>query len=568
MTDTENKSEVHSFFSTLSGSLNRGKSRSVMLYGNVNDLFYNGKEFVPLVDFLSTKCELKSENGKKGLTQIIYEMDRDIRFVGDEGELRTAWDALMRMSGTPKWFSFDEMVTKSKIDHVSAVEFLRSLTVCSQKMRFKNNLMIIIDGVESLIPFGNFAQLSIPDRTKISIFCDWFRDPKFMNGNDSVVLIGESRGMIHDSIARLPQLLSIEVPASSDVERRLFVELRKAEVFPNFVEMTAGLSIQAVRQLCCDKASPQAVVEKIEAYISNELGDAVEFIRPTKNLDSVVGYGHLKKFFKEELVPRFLSTGDDALNSALVVGPIGVGKTFIIECLCAEPEMSIPILILKNLRSQFFGQTDVIFEKLRRLLIGIGKVCIIVDEADTMFGGVGGDVHETERRLTGKIQAMMSATELRGKVIWILMTARPHMLSPDMRRPGRGGDMIIPILDPTVGDAREFRAWVFKDIVPPDGVDVSSNFDLQEATSGYSAAAYQALRSRLKAKKAKTILQAFEIAKDMVMPDIGDTRAYQTAQAVLNCTSRSLLPQDPQFSGNYIEKFRKIVADLEAKGIH
>ena len=47
-----------------------------------------------------------------------------------------------------------------------------------------------------------------------------------------------------------------------------------------------------------------------------------------------------------------------------------------------------------------------------------------------------------------KIQAMMSDPALKGRVFWLLMTARIHLLSPDLRRPGRAGDLIIPVLDP------------------------------------------------------------------------------------------------------------------------
>jgi len=122
----------------------------------------------------------------------------------------------------------------------------------------------------------------------------------------------------------------------------------------------------------------------------------------------------------------------------------------------------MPVLVLKNIRSQWFGQTDVIFERLRRVLEALEKVLIFVDEADTQFGGVGEGAHETERRLTGKIQAMMSDPRLRGKVIWLLMTARIHLLSPDIRRPGRVGDLIIPVLDPVGEDRLEFIRWMLK----------------------------------------------------------------------------------------------------------
>ena len=144
-----------------------------------------------------------------------------------------------------------------------------------------------------------------------------------------------------------------------------------------------------------------------------------------------------------------------------MAGPIGAGKTFIFEAVAAELDM--PVLVLKNIRSQWFGQTDVILERLRRVLESLDRVVIFVDEADTQFGGVGPDAHSTERRLTGKIQAMMSDPKLLGKVYWLLMTARIHLLSPDIRRPGRVGDLIIPVLDPPTDEDRdEFVRWMLK----------------------------------------------------------------------------------------------------------
>src|SRR5690606_29874921 len=93
------------------------------------------------------------------------------------------------------------------------------------------------------------------------------------------------------------------------------------------------------------------------------------------------------------------------------------------------------------------------------LLSALGRVVILVDEADTQFGGVGEGVHETERRLTGKIQAMMADPALRGRVMWLLLTARIDKLSPDIRRPGRAGDLILPVLDPEGMDRGEFIRW-------------------------------------------------------------------------------------------------------------
>jgi SpoVK/Ycf46/Vps4 family AAA+-type ATPase len=61
---------------------------------------------------------------------------------------------------------------------------------------------------------------------------------------------------------------------------------------------------------------------------------------------------------KNELMPGFL---DGSISGAAVGGPIGGGKTYICEAVAAE--LGVPIIILKNIRSMWYGETDQIFER-------------------------------------------------------------------------------------------------------------------------------------------------------------------------------------------------------------
>lgn len=266
-------------------------------------------------------------------------------------------------------------------------------------------------------------------------------------------------------------------------------------------------------------------------------------------------------------MPRFNATGEDALSGAAVGGAIGSGKTFIFEAVAAE--MDMPVLVLKNIRSQWYGQTDVLFERLRRVLEALSKVLIFVDEADTQFGGVGPEEQATERRLTGKIQAMMSDTKLRGRVTWLLMTARIHLLSPDIRRPGRAGDLIIPVLDPEGEDRAAFIRWMVKPVLG-EAVGDNTMAALEAATQGFAAANFSAMRAELKAKHRLSgpldLERTLAAIRDHLPPPIEDTRRYQTLQALVNCTRRSLLP-DPNVTDEERAKWTMEIAALEARGI-
>ena len=57
-----------------------------------------------------------------------------------------------------------------------------------------------------------------------------------------------------------------------------------------------------------------------------------------------------------------------------------------------------------------------------------------------------------------------------------------------------------------------------------------------------------------------------DLVRDQIPPAIGLTRRYQTLQALVNCTRRSLLP-DPNVSDQDREAWEIEIRKLEAMGI-
>ncbi len=601
---------TYDFYGHLARIINAGQSRSILLTGNVYDLFFTRQNraegsYEPLIPFLCDKCSVP------GMTLLVYELNGPIRVVPtDQREsLRSAWTA-WRLGVEPDLAAFEAIADRRLAQQreafesdfegrmrdaigqpTVALEFLRQLTICSRsrspkgKSYITDDLMIVVEAADFLLPQSgeDVSRLSAADRRRVGIVQDWFSDPAFMRGSDSVVLVAESRGMIHRRVAALPQVLAVDVPPPDLETRRHFVNwfASRGESPPPklwasedvLAMYTAGLSIHALRQLLVGSAyanetlTPTEVIQKVGEFIESQLGeDVVEFKKPEHTLEDVIGFRKLKGFLNDELIPRFQSTGADALPGAAVSGPIGSGKTFIFEAVASALDM--PVLVLKNIRSQWYGQTDVVFERLRRVLEALVKVVIFVDEADTQFGGVGAEAHSTERRLTGKVQQMMSDPRLRGRVIWLLMTARIHLLSPDIRRPGRVGDLVIPVLDPEGEDRQAFLKWVTRGVLDaaPSAADLKR---LDELTAGYSAAAFASLRSNLKARTVGGLLKMADveaIVHDHIPPAIEKTRRYQTLQALVNCTRRSLLPED-EASDDRRDVWRAEILRLEAEGI-
>ncbi|HYW78921.1 MAG TPA: hypothetical protein VE890_05055, partial [Thermoguttaceae bacterium] len=308
----------HDFFTRFARILNAGQSRSVVLCGNIYDLFYNGTEYVPLIPLLCKKSKTS------GIIQLVYELNGPIRIADDRDrkELRGAWiswkagidyESLVIQDMTKKQSEakrledqFERHLRDAIGNPTLALEFLRQLTICSRS-HLRPDLLIIIEAADMLLPAGSgdVAQLGDKQLRRISIVQDWFGDPAFIHGNDSVCLIAESRHLIHSRIARMPQVLSVEVPAPGLEAREHYIETfcaaapSKLEMWSTprkLAEFTAGLSIHAIRQLLAgaaytnEKLVPASVITKVEDFVQAQLGeDVVEFKKPSHRLDDVVG---------------------------------------------------------------------------------------------------------------------------------------------------------------------------------------------------------------------------------------------------------------------------------------
>ena len=600
--------------------INSGTSRSLVLSGNIHDLFFvrdgDNTDYIPLVSFLTQSWDIS------GFILIVYELNGPIRFSKETerekvkrafnlwrgsteanvdinasvGTPRPTPAVVQRTPSTevdePADTSFTQYMNDAIGSPTLALELLRQFCLLSRttdaqgEKLLSEKLIILIEATDMLLPEGEIRSLSLQDRHRVSIVQDWISDSSFMDGNDTVIFIAESASLVNSRITRLPQVITVEIPAPGMEERQHFISWFNNT--PKLVEkplnlwgtqaqlamLTAGLSIQALRQMLLtarysgEKLQPEDVINKVSEFIQGQLGDdVVEFKKPAHSLKDIIGNQKLVDFLKTQLIPRVTSTGPDAIAGMSVCGPIGSGKTFIFEGLAGE--LDIPVLVLKNIRSMWFGQTDVIFERLRRLLMALVKVLIFVDEADTQFGNVGTDAHSTERRLTGKIQAMMSDPQLRGNITWLLMTARIYHLSPDLRREGRVGDMVIPVLDPRGEDREAFLRWTLAKVLP-DALSEDTIERLVKLTEDYSAASFASLRSDLEAasliKQDKlTLDEIIAVAEDRILPNIGPIRHYQTLQALVNCTRKSLLPG--AYSAEVRESWMKEIAQLEAMGV-
>jgi SpoVK/Ycf46/Vps4 family AAA+-type ATPase len=132
----------------------------------------------------------------------------------------------------------------------------------------------------------------------------------------------------------------------------------------------------------------------------------------------------------------------------LLCGPVGTGKTFMMECLAGEA--GVPVVKMKNFRDKWVGSTEGNLEKIFRLLQALSRCYVFIDEADQTLGRR--EAGSGDSGVSGRIYSMMaeemSNTRNRGRVIWVLASSRPDLIEVDLKRPGRI-DVRIPIFPTT-----------------------------------------------------------------------------------------------------------------------
>lgn len=407
----------------------------------------------------------------------------------------------------------------------------------------------IVQFAGSIFPAGDFDKLSEIDRQRLVTFLNMVESPWFKQSNHLVILVADTRMEINSRIVAMPSSQCVEIDLPNAAERDKFVEQflsglpADTDLFEKgrkiFVEDTAGLTLNAVDDLLAmargakAKVTRRAVLDEINMVLAADLGDTIKINRPEHGPADVIGYKREVEILRD--IFRRCDSRDTAVPAILISGANGTGKTFLMEA-CAQESGRI-VIELANLRSMYFGQTDIFFEKLRLRIKTYGKILILVDEAHTAFGSVHkSDTHETEKRLAGNIIKMMGDRTMFGKVLWGLMTSRPDELDPDVKS---RSPIQIPIFDTEGAERRDYivNAFERKGIPLPEG-DVDK---VIEITKLYSNRDLDNLVKEVKGAGGRSALEQLQVYR--ASTSIRKKRHLQSLIAAQHCSYPELLPE-------------------------
>ncbi len=533
------------------------QSNVFVVYGNTKDIYpTESKKYVPLKEFL-IEALIKPERPESPKIVLVYDPVSGITFPNSLDQI-----LLSREIGEDR---LAKVLRSSKTDIVAACEVMREFTkldvmvprIDDLTKKIRKDFAIILNYGEAIAPPGSGDMMSDHERLKIITLENWFSDNRFVSSPDLVILVSETLTGINSRIVDLPYCSTILIDRPKEHERLTYIEHltqseKMAESIPasKIAFSSAGLSLLSIRQIFLQASykgldiTPELVFQKTKEIIEKELQGHIEFPSIDYGFEKVIGASRLLKKLNE-LKTCVLSSDPEVIPVGILVpGANGVGKTFIYRAFAKE--CGWVAVVLKNIRDPYVGQTERNWERIRSVLEAMGNVMVMYDEADTEIGGRGSQTHDVDRRLFGNILRMMSEPKNRGKIIWIIITARPDRLEPDINRSGRAGEH-LPVFDLEGEEKKIFVEHVLSQVsVRLNDFTDEEQDDFSQLTKEYFPADFDQLLTELRRRRLLEgkLLPAhvLEEIKDFIPSDLAHQRLYQELLAVLECTSLELIP--------------------------
>jgi hypothetical protein len=421
-----------------------GAHGQFVLYGNVADRFPLDGRLVSLTRYLETKL--------LGTFDIVflYDPGNGLSLLRG-GERFAQWPVAAQIQPLPH-------------DPRAAIELI------SRYLRYRANLQalgrgdnehvaVILRGAELVLPAsrqGDFASASLA-----SLVRDWAAEPPFADMAFASLLLADNLNDLHPLVANNPRIDRVQVPlpdAASLGQCLAQLRIDHPAAFTaednGTVQALAGVSLSALASLVKRRAHQGKVlgaqdwIEAKKELVENDSAGLVEFIESKRTLDDYHAQEALKVWLRQDMALWQAADLRALPKGYIFCGPVGTGKTYLVECLAGEA--GVPVVKLKNFRDRWVGSSEGNLEKIFRLIRGLGRCIVFIDEADQTLGKRDGGSGDSglSGRLYSMIAQEMGDADNRGKVIWILASSRPDLIEVDLKRPGRV-DVKIPLLPTT-----------------------------------------------------------------------------------------------------------------------
>lgn len=234
---------------------------------------------------------------------------------------------------------------------------------------------------------------------------------------------------------------------------------------------TAGLGLRHIENILIaslgDKdgkfgvVSKALIAERKKSLMLTEYAEVLEVLETNISMENVGGHHIAKAHLEEWVVKSFTQDQyrEEAPGAILLLGPSGSGKTLLARALANRIGFNCVLLRPDKLKGGIVGESE---RRLAKALAGIealAPVLVFVDEVDQSLprrveasAGDGGSAVEANQ--FGRLLEFISDIAHRGKILFVAASNRPDLIDAAMMRPGRLGDIVIPLLVPATTEER------------------------------------------------------------------------------------------------------------------
>jgi hypothetical protein len=446
---TPNPTDLPTWATEIIDLYESGACSQFILHGNVDDRLLlpvagGAPRLVALETFLRDRLLVRFD------VVITYDLGNGIR-VEKGGDRFAEWPPAAKEATLPK------------APREAIIVLTHYLRFCANIARLKpekaTRVAVIVRNAGLIVPpsagGANYELSAIASQLR-----EWAADSTIAEQHCATFLLTENLNDLHPLVARNPQASCISLPLPREAE--LLPALKHlGNLYPVALEpfagdysppaaALAGASLGSIetllqtRQHHAKALTPKDLVALKKDLIEKDAQGLIEFVKPDRSLNDLHGQTAIKDWLRQDIA--LWQTGDLAAlpMGYLFCGPVGTGKTFMVECLAGEA--GVPVVKMKNFRDKWVGSTESNLEKIFRLLDALGRCIVFVDEADQALGRRSGDSGDSgvSGRVYGMMAERMSDSRNRGKILWALATSRPDLVEVDLKRPGRV-DVKIPI---------------------------------------------------------------------------------------------------------------------------
>ncbi|HVT02255.1 MAG TPA: ATP-binding protein [Thermoanaerobaculia bacterium] len=443
-----------------------------ILYGNVNDRFVlpNGT-LGNLTDFLMRVMMPRFD------VVLTYDLGNGIR-IEKGGEIFCQWPAVKESPELPK-------SPRAAIETLT--RYFRYSANLGRLGKEKHQIGCIIKAAHLVAP-ALPGSLNYDLNALAMLMRDWATDDLLLQHSLVTWLVTDNLNDLNPLLVHDPRSASVEIPLPTPADLREAFDVIASRYPLALAEFQgpdqailstqlAGTTISSIENLLKmkeygkEKISGRDLVEMKKQLVEKDSADLVEFIESNRSLDDMHAQEKLKGWLRQDLALWRQNDLNALPMGYLICGPVGTGKTFMVECLAGEA--GIPVVKIKNFRDKWVGSSEGNLEKIFRLLKGLGRCFVFIDEADQALGKR--DSGANDAGLSGRIYSMfakeMSNSENRGRMVWVLASSRPDLIEVDLKRPGRV-DVKIPIF-PTTNPEEGFE--LIRALSKRRGVDLAES---------------------------------------------------------------------------------------------